>query len=187
MPTPIPADDLRPDVWVTLRPLPEEDPIPDFLPGADHLQAMMRRRRRSSARPGTPMRILAVDLPYLFVAVLDPDGDEVGPVIIDLHEQPVVRLDESVPEAIRRFADEKRGHLHRRREEIACREAQVEVAAEATRRRGLEAEGCGVGDDIDEASLDRDIRRAVKKDVEARRKRRRRFGRPDSVGEEEDR
>jgi hypothetical protein len=183
MPSPIAADDLRPDLWVTLRPMPEEEPTPDFLPGAEH-EWLMRRRRRVGQRPGTPMRIIAVDLPYLYVSILDPDGDEVGPLILDIREQPVQRLDASVPDAIRKFAGLKRLQSSRHREDVACRDAEVEAAAEAaaSRRRRKEGLDTSSSDDrISDAAAESAIRRAVQKDLEASRKRRlaRKARRPD--------
>ncbi|MFM1833759.1 MAG: hypothetical protein RLZZ461_2075 [Planctomycetota bacterium] len=183
MPSPIAADDLRPDLWVTLRPMPEEDPPPDFLPGAA-AEWLMRRRRRIGQRAGTPLRIIAVDLPYLYVSILDPDGDEVGPLILDIREQPVQRLDDSVPDAIRKFAGLKRLQSSRHREDVACRDAEVEAAAEAaaSRRRRKEGLEPGPGDERSgESHVEAAIRRAVQKDVEAMRRRRltRKTRRPD--------
>ena len=174
MPSPIAADDLRPDLWVTLRPMPEEDPPLDFLPGAA-AEWLMRRRRRIGQRAGTPLRIIAVDLPYLYVSILDPDGDEVGPLILDIREQPVQRLDDSVPDAIRKFAGLKRLQSSRHREDVACRDAEVEAAAEAaaTRRRrkeGLEVPG---EEQSGDSHVEAAIRRAVQKDIEAMRRHRR--------------
>ena len=136
---------------------------------------LARRRRRGNLRPGTPLRIIAVDLPYLYVAILDPDGDEVGPIILDLREQPVLRLDDSVPDAIRRFAGFKRLQSSRHREDVACRDAEVEAAAEAAAHRRRRKEGLDVpidDDRITDAAAESAIRRAVQKDLEASRKRR---------------
>lgn len=191
MPTPIPADDLRSDLWVTIRPMPEEEPLPPFL--AEMQSALMGRRHRPGRmRPGTPLRILAVDLPNIYVAVLDPDGHEVGPVILDIREQPVLRLDDSVPEAIRRFARIKREQGQQSREDAACREAEVEAAAKAARRRRLRAER-GDSDPSDRekkrlgpSELDAEIRQAVQRDIaemKRRRARRRRPGGEDRDGD----
>ena len=92
MTTPIPYDDLRPDMWVTIRDVPEDDPSVSPFDTPEEVMGRLRRRRRPAARPGVPLRVLSVDLPFLYLAVLDGDGDEVGPVILDLREQPVVGL-----------------------------------------------------------------------------------------------
>lgn len=189
MPTPIAPDDLAPDLWVTVRPTPESDstPPPEFLAEAHHAWWLRRCRSRSRLRPGSPLRILAVDLPFLYVAFLDPDGDEMGPMILDIRDQPVERLDEAVPEAIRRFASLKRRHQHGRHEEAACRAAEVEATAEATRDRalrknGLESPSADSGEDPDASDdapgrSDEQLRRAVMEDLEAHRRKRRSLGR----------
>ncbi|HAC08747.1 MAG TPA: hypothetical protein DCG14_03740, partial [Phycisphaerales bacterium] len=79
--------------------------------------------------PGTPLRLLAPSVPYLYVAVLGPDGEEVGPVILDIRKHPVVRLDEAVPEAIQRFA--------RARARKARRQAAREAEEKAMQRKYL--------------------------------------------------
>ena len=136
MTTRIPYDDLRPDMWVTIRDLPEEDE-PSVSPFDGHAEAMgrLRRRRRPVARPGVPLRVLSVDLPFLYLAVLDGDGDEVGPVILDLLDQPVVGIDESVPHAIVAFGWRKREDAQCRCTEAAGRAAEVEAATEVARHR----------------------------------------------------
>lgn len=185
MPTPIAADDLCPDMWVTLRPVPEEEPLPPFL-AEMHPAFLGRRCRPNRMRPGTPLRVLAVDLPNLYVSVLDPDGDEVGPIILDIREQPVLRLDDAVPDAIRRFARLKREQCQQSREDAACREAEVQAAAKAARRRRLQAErGADGRDAADRESrrqgprdLDAEIRQAVQDDIAAMKRRRLRRRRP---------
>ena len=96
MTTLIPYDDLEPDMWVTIRDLPEEEEPPPF--GDPFLEAMRMRHRRPSVvmQAGVPMRILAVDLPFLYLAVMNAEGTETGPLTLDLREQPVVGLDETV-------------------------------------------------------------------------------------------
>ena len=142
MTTRIPYDDLRPDMWVTIRDLPEEEET-SVSPFDSHAEAMgrLRRRRRPVARPGVPLRVLSVDLPFLYLAVLDGDGDEVGPVILDLRDQPVVGIDESVPHAIIAFGWRKREDAQSRCTEAAGRAAMVEAATEVARCRCREDAG----------------------------------------------
>jgi hypothetical protein len=53
------------------------------------------------------MRVIAVDLPFIYLAVLERDGKEAGPLILDLRRFPVVAISESVPKAILEFAEAK--------------------------------------------------------------------------------
>ena len=54
-------------------------------------------RARTPVKPGTPMRVIAVDLPFLYLVVLNADGLEQGPLILDLRRFPVVEICTSVP------------------------------------------------------------------------------------------
>ena len=67
--------------------------------GDPFIEAMRMRhqRRRPIPAPGTPMRVLAVDLPFLYLALMNADGVETGPLMLDLREQAVVGLDEGAP------------------------------------------------------------------------------------------
>lgn len=190
MPTPIAPDDLAPDLWITLRPVPEEEPLPPFMTEM-HPAFLGRRPRPSRLRPGVPLRILAVDLPNVYVSILDPDGDEVGPLILDIGDQPVWRLDDAVPDAIRRFADMKLQQAQQSREEAACLEAEVEAAAKAARRRRLQAErDASAGPDDEprerrrtgpseiEPRIEKEIREAVQQDLAEMKRRRARRRRP---------
>lgn len=145
MTTPIPYDDFRPDMWVTIRDVPEDDPSVSPFDTPEETLGRLRRRRRPVARPGIPLRILSVDLPFLYLAVLDGDGDEVGPVILDVRDQPVVGIDESVPHAIIAFGWRKREDAQSRCTEAVGRTAEIETATEVARiqsraEAGLEPE-----------------------------------------------
>ncbi len=194
MPTPIAPDDLAPDLWITLRPVPEEEPLPAFM-AEMHPAFFGRRPRPSRMRPGTPLRILAVDLPNVYVSILDPDGDEVGPIILDIRDQPVQRLDDAVPDAIRRFAEMKLQQSQQSREEAACLEAEVEAAAKAARRRRLQAErdatpgidgeprerrrqGPSGIEEETEDEIQKEIREAVQQDLAEMKRRRAKRRRP---------
>ena len=142
MTTVIPYDDLRPDMWVTIRDIPEEEDadFPFEHPG-EAMRRMRRHRPCGKPRPGVPMRVLSVDLPFIYLAVLDGDGDEVGPLIMDLREQPVVGLDESVANSIVAFGYRKREDAHARSTEIARSAAEIETANDVARIRSLEEAG----------------------------------------------
>ena len=137
--TPLPADDLNPNMWITLRERLDADGRPLESGGFDVVSGGSNDEdddsneaaavRGCPVPPGTPLRLLAPSVPYLYVAVLGPDGEEVGPVILDIRKHPVVRLDEAVPEAIQRFA--------RARARKARRQAAREAEEKAMQRKYL--------------------------------------------------
>jgi len=131
MTTPIPMDDLRPDCWVTIRDEIEELEVPPFAGGDVDLRLMWRQMRaRTPVKPGTPMRVIAVDLPFLYLVVLNADGQENGPLILDLRRHAVVGICTSVPEAILEFADAKLRSNYEHSLATAATEAAVEAKAE---------------------------------------------------------
>ena len=107
--------------------------------------------------------MLSVDLPFLYLAVLDGDGDEVGPVILDVREQPIVAIDESVADAIVAFGHRKRQDAQSRCLEMAERAAELEAATEAARRRSQEQAGVDP-DEADEAAERRRRNRRRRRD-----------------------
>ena len=138
--TSLPADDLNPNMWITLRERLDADGRPlesggfDVVSGGPNEEGDDSNEdtvvvRGCPVLPGTPLRLLAPSVPYLYVAVLGPDGEEVGPVILDIRKHPVVRLDEAVPEAIQRFA--------RARARKARRQAVREAEEKAMQRKYL--------------------------------------------------
>ena len=181
MTTRIPYDDLAPDMWVTIRDLPEEEGPPPF--GDPFLEAMRMRLRapRPAIQAGVPMRILAVDLPFLYLAVLNAEGTETGPLTLDLREQPVVGLDETVAHALRSFGWRKRQDRHERQEREARHAGEIEATAEVARVTHLRAEGIDDPtedeDDEDGEGFEDRIRRIIDADIEERIRRRRK-GRP---------
>ena len=131
MTTPIPMDDLRPDHWVTIRDEIQDLEIPPFAGGDVDLRLMWRQMRaRTPVKPGTPMRVIAVDLPFLYLVVLNAEGQEHGPLILDLRRHAVVGICTSVPEAILEFADAKLRSNYEHSLATAATEAAVEAKAE---------------------------------------------------------
>jgi hypothetical protein len=131
MTTPIPMDDLRPDCWVTIRDEIEELEVPPFAGGDVDLRLMWRQMRaRTPVKPGTPMRVIAVDLPFLYLVVLNAEGQENGPLILDLRRHAVVGICTSVPQAILEFADVKLRSNYEHSLATAATEAAVEAKAE---------------------------------------------------------
>ena len=131
MTTPIPMDDLRPDHWVTIRDEIQDLEIPPFAGGDVDLRLMWRQMRaRTPVKPGTPMRVIAVDLPFLYLVVLNAEGQEHGPLILDLRRHAVVGICTSVPQAILEFADVKLRSNYEHSLATAATEAAVEAKAE---------------------------------------------------------
>ena len=130
MTTPIPMDDLRPDLWVTIRDEITDVPMSPFGIEPELHQFVMRMRSRTPVKPGTPMRVIAVDLPFIYLVVLKADGQEDGPLILDLRRFPVVKISTSVPEAILEFADMKLRSNYEHSLATAATEAAVEAKAE---------------------------------------------------------
>ena len=148
MTTPIPYDDLRPDLWVTIRDGHTLGEPRAFAPGAELIWDLHRRYQdRPPVRPGVPLRVLEVDIPYLYVAVLGRNGELEGPAIIDLRRFPVVELASRVADAIAAFANERtEASDARRREEIESK-AIWRAEGELARRRTL---GIPVDDESEE-------------------------------------
>ncbi len=151
MTTPIPMDDLRPDRWVTIRDEIEDLEVPPFAGGDVDLRLMWRQlRARTPVKPGTPMRVIAVDLPFLYLVVLNADGQEQGPLILDLRRHSVVEICTSVPEAILEFADVKLRSNYEHSLATAATEAAVEAKAEIVKHSLLseatETEGEGAAE-----------------------------------------
>ena len=131
MTTPIPMDDLRPDCWVTIRDEIQDLDFPPFASGEIDARLIWRQlRARTPVKPGTPMRVIAVDLPFLYLVVLNADGLEQGPLILDLRRFPVVEICTSVPEAILEFANVKLRSNYEHSLATAATEAAVEAKAE---------------------------------------------------------
>ena len=171
MTTPIPMDDLRPDLWVTIRDEITDAEFPAFGVELDARELWRRLRPRTPVKPGTPMRVIAVDLPFIYVVVLKADGQEDGPLILDLRRFPVVKISTSVPEAILEFADMKlrsnyehslataatEAAVEAKAEIVKCSlladamngegEADAEGGSEAEREAGLENEGASASED----------------------------------------
>ena len=153
MTNPIPQDDIRPNIWVTIRDIPE---VNDAEFPFDHPHGSTRHQRSHrigrKPQPGVPMRVLSIDLPFVYLAILDGDGDEVGPLIMDLREQPLVRIENAVADSIIEFGLRKRKNAHSRSTEIACWAAEVETANDMARIRSLQEAGM---DDLSVGNLSR--------------------------------
>lgn len=109
MSTILPTDDLRPDLFVTvhshLEPSPEamrrklalaqelgeEPPVALFPP-----QPMPDR-----SCYGVPLRIAAVNLPYVYCMVIEPGGVESGPSILDVRRVRFMRVNDETIAMIR--------------------------------------------------------------------------------------
>ena len=138
----IPQDDLVEGMWICTKDRPEVDPpLPNFLYQENLHRRIGPRRDRAAIVPGRPMRILAVDLPFLHVAPIDREGDEMGPYILDLRDNLVVRSHAGVAESYRAF---NRGRQAARRQRAARErreEAMQQVELEIERHRRLQRAG----------------------------------------------
>ena len=175
MTTPIPMDDLRPDCWVTIRDEIEDLELPPFAGGDVDLRLMWRQMRaRTPVKPGTPMRVIAVDLPFLYLVVLNAEGQEHGPLILDLRRHAVVGICTSVPEAILEFADAKLRSNYEHSLATAATEAAVEAKAEIVKHSLLaeatEEDGGGDADPSGEgdANAERDADRSSPRNADPR-------------------
>ena len=132
-------DDFAIDDWVTIRDEVEDDAESFFDDGDPPFIERMRRMRGESngPRPGMPLRIIGVHLPHVYVAVLDGDGDEVGPAILDVRRQRLVRLAPEIPAAIIAFGRKKRDDAAIRDAEESRRKAIARANAEVARRRAF--------------------------------------------------
>jgi hypothetical protein len=113
----IPIDDLVIGQWVTLpestgTSIPKENRITIQIgegsgeTEGDH-QGKSTGQTDTTAiavAAGTPLRVLAMSLPFVYVAVLEGNGEESGPVILDMRLADLAEIDESVPKAVKRFA-----------------------------------------------------------------------------------
>lgn len=135
-------DDYRIDDWVTIRDEVEDDDVPSFDDGDPPFIQRVRRMRQESngPRPGMPLRIIGVHLPHVYVAVLDADGDEVGPAILDVRRQRLVRLAGEIPAAIIAFGRKKRDDAAAREAEESRRKAIARANAEVAHRRAFGGE-----------------------------------------------
>ncbi|MFM1833760.1 MAG: hypothetical protein RLZZ461_2076 [Planctomycetota bacterium] len=131
---PYSPDDYQIDDWVTIHDDVETDGASPF---DDDEPPFVRRMRRDSTapRPGIPLRILAVHLPHVYLAVLDADGEEVGPAIIDVRRHRLARVGVEIPEAIIAFARKKRDAAAARDEEKSRRKAKARASADVARSR----------------------------------------------------
>ena len=132
----IPADDLKPGAWVTVR---DREPVTvRSIPGLDDDEAPPRPSGTGTS-PGVPIRILETNLPFVYGAALSPEGEMVGPAIIDVRKVALVRLNRRVPNAIRRFA--RLGKLKAKKS--AMKEKMASIKAELARQEAESASGPG--------------------------------------------
>jgi hypothetical protein len=73
----------------------------------------------------------------VYVAVLDADGDEVGPAILDVRKHQLMRLAPEIPAAIIAFGRKKRDDAAEREAEESRRKAVARANAEVARRRAF--------------------------------------------------
>ena len=60
--------------------------------------------------PGVPLRVLEVSLPFVACTLLEPDGSESGPIILDVRVIRLCRVSERFVGAITAFGSERCSH-----------------------------------------------------------------------------
>ena len=154
---PYSPDDYQIDDWVTIHDDADGDGGSPF---EDDEPPFIRRMRRDSSvpRPGIPLRIIAVQLPHVYLAVLDADGEEVGPAIIDVRRHRLARVGLEITEAIIAFARKKRDAAAERDEEKSRRKAKARANGDVARRRSSDDASSDDGEDATPSSNDEDGR-----------------------------
>ena len=72
------------------------------------------------------MKILETSLPFVYGAALAPDGEMVGPTIVDIRKSALVRLNPEVAKAILRFVKAKARKAKKSKEKGAAEELAEE-------------------------------------------------------------
>lgn len=102
----IPLDDLVLGEWITVleagtgpngRVRVELGTSEDI---SEAVQEALDCKAGSQIPPGAPLRIIGVNLPFVYCQVLTPDGELSCPQIIDVRKVRLIKLDEEVPQAI---------------------------------------------------------------------------------------
>lgn len=98
MSTIIPADDLRPGLFVAAHTHGECEPHFQI----SHSDTIVQVTREDCVRPGlgVPMRIIAVDLPFIYCMIIEPGGSEGGPLIVDVRTLSLMRVSRTTIRAL---------------------------------------------------------------------------------------
>ena len=115
MTTILPTDDLRPDLCVTVH-----SHLDRSRETARRRMAMALEAGEESPVPmvisdpvpdrtcyGVPLRIAAVNLPYVYCMVIEPGGSETGPSILDVRQVRFMRVNPETLATIRSIGRER--------------------------------------------------------------------------------
>ena len=132
----ISPDDLKPGTWITIRRAATESskPIDPELRAVERLAELLRRP--SGPPPGLPMKVTAVDLPFVYVRPMDLSGQPDRMEIVDLDEQIVVGCDLEIVKRIETEVYKARCRRHIYEDQMRHRSA--------SRRRDRFDEGAGL-------------------------------------------
>ena len=95
----IAADDIQPNDFVSVY-SPTRDSIPEL---SEHAELAALVQKKTAVPAGVPLRVLERSLPFVVCAVIEPGGNEAGPIILDLREVNLCRLDTRFIKAIVSF------------------------------------------------------------------------------------
>ena len=115
MTTILPTDDLRPDLFVTVH-----SHLDRTQETARRRMAMAQEAGEEPAMPvvisepapdrtcyGVPLRIAAVNLPYVYCMVIEPGGSENGPSILDVRQVRFMRVNPETLAMIRSIGHDR--------------------------------------------------------------------------------
>lgn len=123
-------DDLEPGTWIAIR-----RPRPAW-PTSRHSEAdgvrtpLDPRPRPFGLRPGVPLRVTVVDLPFVHVSAMDLSGRPDRCEIVDLDEHMIVGCDLETVECIQREILKSRCRRQAYREQVEARSAPSRPPAE---------------------------------------------------------
>lgn len=101
MGTVLEADDLRVGMAVTVHGYTDPPPIPGVF-------APNQRRVARILPPGLPLKVVAVNRPFVIVTTINGRGEEQGPVIVDLRDTQLMRVNGQYKRALKRWIEKNK-------------------------------------------------------------------------------
>ena len=144
----ISTDDLKPGTWITIRRSPR-DSSKSIDPEIRVMQGLVELLRRPSGPPpGLPLKVTAIDLPFLYVLPMDLSGLPGRPEIVDLDEHLVVGCDLETVKHIETEVFKARCRRHAYEDQMRHRSSSGE-RADLDRRPEFDRIESRPGDDTD--------------------------------------
>ena len=145
------VDDLEPGLLVTIHGHRSRRVPLESVPGSSEaplppIQIVSNGEGPNLPNGGVPLRVLAVACPYVACVVIQPDGEEAGPLMIDTRLTRLMRLDPKFLEAILEFG------RRRTAEAGAADQPDSEVDEVTARFLAAMAHGGPMGNKTDEVS-----------------------------------